>query len=322
MVQRSRREQNRGECYLPPFKIEKVLTASQAGEHPGWQITAFDLPQAWQHSDGEGVTIAVLDTGADLKHPDLKENLVVPKGANFVNPRKPPVDDNGHGSHVSGIICAPKNDLGIIGVAPKAKVMPLKVLDQYGNGDMVDVAKAIRFAVDRKVDAISMSLGATFKLQNVRKAIQHAAKKHIPVFCAAGNAAAKKMDFPARYPETIAIGSIDKDFKRSDFSNKGKNLDFMAPGGRILSTIPDGQFGIMSGTSMACPFAVAVTALLISYIKNNDTGIVLETIDDYRSVLKEHTIPISNQDIAGRKFWQGFGIIWPKAFIEAIQNQS
>jgi subtilisin family serine protease len=320
MVQRISQE-NKRRCFLPPYKIEKVLTANQVGDQPGWQITAFDLPEAWDHSKGKGVVVGLLDTGADLDHPDLEENIIIAKGSNFLNRRKPPRDDSrGHGTHCAGIVCAPENGIGILGVAPKCKVMPIKVLDQQGNGDLAATAKGIRFAVDHGADIVSMSLGARFPLQNVRKAIQYAAKKGVPVFCAAGNAAQKTIDFPARYPEVIAIGSIDQDFDRSNFSNKGKNLDFMAPGGKILSTIPNGQYGIMSGTSMACPFAVGVTALLISYVRNNETDIELETIRDFTKMLEEHTIPLSNKKLAGKRFWEGFGIIWPQSFIEAMEE--
>jgi subtilisin family serine protease len=308
-------------CFLPPYEIKQTMSVQQAGEQPGWQITSFDLPEAWKYSQGEGVVVAVIDTGCDLDHPDLKENLVILRGSNFINPRKPPIDDNAHGTHCTGIICALKNGHGIVGVAPRCKVMPIKVLDKNGNGDFLDAAKAIRFAVDKGADIISMSLGAPFKFQQVRKAIQYAKKKGVPVFCAAGNAGkTKNIFYPARYPESISVGSIDENFDRSSFSNTGQNLDFMAPGGEILSCVPDNWYAVMSGTSMACPFAVATAALLLSYKRTKGKKIKLNLPGDYRNLMMKHTIPITNKKWAGKKFFQGFGIIDPRQFMEAMKQ--
>jgi len=327
---------NKRHCSLPPFEIVETLSAQQAGDRPGWQITAFDLPNAWKYSRGKGVTVAILDSGCDLDHPDLVDNLIVPKGANILNPKKPPHDDNGHGTHCMGVVCAGENGVGIIGVAPEAKGMPVKILDSFGDGDLVNVAKGIRFAVDNGADIISMSLGAPFPLQQVRKAIQYATKKGVPVFCAAGNAGKiKEIYYPARYPETIAIGSINKNFTRSNFSNTGKMLDFMAPGGKIQSCIPDDWYGVMSGTSQSAPFAVGCTALLLSYAKEqkldckicgDDCQLIakgecaLQSVDGIRALLKEHTVHIANKHQAGKKFFQGFGIIDPREFLKYIET--
>jgi len=234
-------------CKLFPYTIEESLNAQAATDRPGWNITAFDLPKVWKKTKGEDVVVHVLDTGADLDHPDLEANLL--PGKNFIRGGKKPHDDCEHGSHCIGIICAPQNGIGIIGVAPKCKVVPVKVLDQKGSGDMRVVAKAIRWSVDNGADIISMSLGCPNKVQQVRKAIKYAASKGIPVFCAGGNAGrTDHIFYPARYPETIAIGSIDEDLGRSNFSNTGKGLDFMAPGGKILSTVPNNGYKVMSGT--------------------------------------------------------------------------
>lgn len=237
-------------CKLLPHIIEPVLSVQDASEKAGWQITAFDLPRAWKKTNGDGVKIAVIDTGCDLDHPDLINNLL--PGYNVINPSKPPRDDASHGSHVSGILVAENNDIGMIGVAPKAKVIPIKTLDKNGSGSLENVAIGVRKAIELGADIICMSLGSPNPIQQVRKAIQLAYNKGIPVFCAAGNAGnTKDVFYPAAYPETIAIGSIDEDFNRSGFSNTGKNLDFMAPGGKILSTVPNDWYGVMSGTCIA-----------------------------------------------------------------------
>ena len=271
-----------GKCSLLPYDVEEVISLQSAKQKIGWGITAFDLPKAWETTQGEGVNIAVLDSGCDLDHPDLVQNLL--PGANMINPKKSAHDDNQHGTHVAGIIAAVNNDIGMVGVAPKSKIIPVKVLDKNGNGSLSNVSKGIRWAVDNGADIITMSLGAPRPLQSVRKSIQYAYKKGIPCFVAAGNAGkTKEVFFPAAYPETIAIGSIDSNFNRSDFSNTGKNLDFMAPGGKIFSTVPDNWYAYLSGTSMACPFAVGVAALLLSYSKNS-SKVEVKSVNDYREL--------------------------------------
>ncbi len=294
-------------CKLLPYTRVDCLSLQDAKQKAGWNITAFDLPSAWNKSQGEGVVIAVLDTGCDLDHPDINENLL--PGKNFVDPSKDPWDDNGHGTHVIGIVCAENNDIGMVGVAPKAKVRPVKVLDKDGNGNMIHVAEGIRWAIEQKVDFISMSLGAPFPVQQVRKALQAAVKAGIVTFCAAGNAGrTEEIFYPANYPETISIGAIDKNFNRANFSNTGNNLDFMAPGVDIFSTVPDNWYATLSGTSMATPFAVGVAALLLS--SKGRSG--LNNPNAFRQLFKQHTIPPKTE-----KFYEGFGIIDPQKFLDA-----
>jgi thermitase len=301
-------------CKLLPYEVIPVLSILDAKQKAGWNITAFDLPAAWtKFGMGEGVTVAVLDTGCDLDHPDLVDNLV--PGLNVINPKKPPEDDNMHGTHVTGILCAAHNDIGMVGVAPKCKVMPIKVLDKNGSGNLENVAIGIRWAADHGADIISMSLGSPAPVQQVRKAIQYAAKKGIVTFVAAGNAGnTKEVFFPAAYPETIAIGSIDESFNRSTFSNTGKNLDFLAPGTNIFSTVPDNWYAVLSGTSMACPFAVACAALVLSYKRKAHIDLPLNTVEDYKAVFKKYSTNVTNKNM-NSIFYEGFGIIDPRKLI-------
>jgi subtilisin len=304
-------------CSLFPFEREEVLSLQDAKQKAGWSITSFDLPRAWAMSKGEGVRVAVLDTGVDLDHPDLARNLL--PGMNFIDPNRPPQDDNQHGTHVAGIIAAENNDIGMVGVAPEAKIIPVKVLDRSGNGNLVNVAQGIRWAADEaKADLICMSLGSPNPVQEVRKAIQHAQSKGVVCFVAAGNSGrTKQLFYPAEYPETVAIGSIDENFARSGFSNTGESLDFMAPGGRIFSTVPDNWYAILSGTSMAAPFATGVAALVLSYLRNKGAK-TPSTADDYIEAFRHHTLPIKNEDLRDKKFYQGFGIIEPSKLFEAL----
>ena len=314
-----RRSKRKVRCTLPEYQVQEVLSMQDIKQNVGWGITAFDLPKAWESTQGEGVVIAVLDTGCDLDHPDLKNNLL--PGINFINRNKEPNDDNQHGTHVTGIICAENNEIGMVGVAPKAKVIPVKVLDAKGNGDMNSVASGISWAADNGADIISMSLGCPSPLNSTLKAIRYAASKGVVSFCAAGNAGVtKEIFYPANYKETISIGSIDENFDRSSFSNTGKNLDFLAPGGQIFSTVPDNWYAILSGTSMACPFAVGVAALCLSYQRKYFPEHPLRSAQAYRDLLKSHTVPVSNPEYANKQFFQGFGIIDPRKLKEWISQ--
>jgi subtilisin family serine protease len=304
-------------CSLFPYVQEDVVSLQDAMQKFGWSITAFDLPSAWAKCRGEGVKVAVLDTGCDLDHPDLKANIL--PGINLVNPSKEPWDDNNHGTHVAGIIAAENNEIGMVGVAPHAKIMPVKVLDSHGNGDLVAVAKGIRWAADNGADLICMSLGSPNPVQEVRKAIQYAQKKGVVCFVAAGNSGlTKRVFYPADYSETIAIGSIDENMNRSNFSNTGENLDFMAPGNRIISTVPDNWYAVLSGTSMAAPFVAGLGALLLSHARSKGKAELLRTADGYIEEFKKHTTQISDANLKDNKFYQGFGIIDPKKLFETF----
>lgn len=317
MAKRQKKQIN--EVKLLPFIREDLLSIQDVEQKIGWEITAFNLPEAWNYTQGEGVVVAVCDTGADLEHEDLKPNLL--PGKNFVQPGNPPQDDNGHGSHVTGILCACNNDLGVVGVAPKVKVIPVKVLDKRGAGNLQNVADGIRWSADQGVDFITMSLGAPGPIPIVEKAIKYAISKGVVVWCAAGNAGrTRKIFYPANYTMTIGVGAIDENFDRASFSCTGDDLDFLAPGVKILSTVPDNWYAVLSGTSMANPFAVGVACLLLSFKKNKGLNLQLKTAEDYRNALKNYTISTKDPAFAGQKFFEGFGIIDPRKMEEWAKN--
>lgn len=308
-------------CKLLPHIKEKVMSAQEVGQRMGWEITAFNLPQAWNFTRGEGVKVAVLDTGCDTKHPDLSDNLLY--GRNFLNNTDNFNDDNGHGTHVSGIIAAQDNAIGIVGVAPKCKLIIGKVLDKRGDGDLRTVAAGIKWAADQGVDFITMSLGSPSPVSQVRKAIQYAVSKGAVIFCAAGNAGkTREIFYPAAYPETIGIGAIDENFNRAEFSCTGSDLDFLAPGVKILSTVPGGKYMVMSGTSMANPFVVGIAALVLSYKRNKNIDMKLNSAEDYRTVFKKYCTSTTNPDYAGKKFFEGFGIIDPRKMEEWVKTHN
>lgn len=304
---------------LLPFTREDITSAQEVKQKAGWEITAFNLPAVWSLTQGEGVVVAVLDTGCDLNHEDLRGNILT--GKNFVEKGKDPIDENCHGTHVSGTICALNNNLGVVGVAPSAKVLPVKVLDKNGSGNLNIVAEGIRWSADQGVDFIVMSLGSPTPTPVIHDAIKYAESKGVVTWCAAGNAGkTRQIFYPAAYPEVIGIGAIDESFHRADFSCTGPDLDFMAPGVGILSTVPENWYAILSGTSMSTPFAAGIGCLLLSHKRKINLGIKLQTAKDYIDVLRNYTIPTADPKFTNQKFLEGFGIIDPRKVIEWMQT--
>lgn len=232
-----------------------------------WQHTFTDSLSAWETTKGSGVVVAVLDTGAKLNHEDLKDNLLT--GVDTTDTQSDAEDDNGHGTHVSGIIAAEENGLGGVGIAPEAKILPVKVLTSSGSSTAGSVAMGIRAAIESSYDVnvINMSLGGTFYSPIENACVTEAANNGIVVVCAAGNDSRAQKSYPAAYEDAIAVASITKNnsnYSLSYYSNWGDWVDLAAPGQDIYSTTYDGSYGKKSGTSMACPVTTGVVALMIA----------------------------------------------------------
>ncbi len=301
---------------LAPHTVRKVITSLSNEQQAGWQITEFDIPALWEYTQGENVVVGIIDTG-NPTHPDVVDNIL--PGKNFVSDE--PFDDlNGHETHLCGIIAAEQNDFGILGIAPKCKIIPCKVLDKHGDGEMENVALGIRWLVEEtNCDLISMSLGSPYPLQQVRKAIQLAVKKGVVIFCAAGNSN-KNIFYPSCYPETVSVSAIDEHFNRASFSNKGEALDFMAPGVDIYSTYLNGNYVKMSGTSQSTPFVCALAALVLSYKRKMNLDISLNSSDDYINLLKQYTTAIVG--LEENHALEGFGILDPRKLVEWFNSNS
>lgn len=281
---------------LPKVLVDDINVSNQTF---GYQVVDYNLPEIWKNTQGEGVLIGVLDTGAQLNHVDLKSC--------FVKHEKNVNDKHGHGTHVVGIISANNDSKGIVGVAPKAKILAVKVLNDNGSGSSKSVANGIYYAIEKGCNIISMSLGASTPMPDVHKAIQTAYKKGIPIICAAGNAGdTNSLDWPAAYPETISVGAVDIKKTRAWFSQTSRTLDFVAPGVNILSTVPTNNYARYSGTSMATPWVAGVVALIISKHKQLGGATPIKTVEDIREHLKKSAIDIHD---LGRDKYSGWGII-------------
>lgn len=303
---------------LLPHKKQRIYGLSpSSAQILGWEILKFNVQRVWNKSTGKDVKIGVLDTGCDISHPDLKENVIC--GYNAIEQNDNIFDDNGHGTHVSGTIAAKNNHTGMVGVAPDAKVVPIKILNKNGTGSDKHIADGILWAVENDCDILTMSLGSVFASKLIQKAIDYAVLKKCAVFAAAGNSGDDSdLMYPAKFGTTVAIGSVDRDLKRSKFSCAGDELDFLSPGEDILSCAPNGQYVLMSGTSMATPFAVGCAALLLSMIRSKykDQKYRLGHAE-YIDIFQKISVPLSQAEFQDKKY-NGYGIIQPVSNLSRV----
>jgi len=291
---------------LPHTRTEVYGLDPSSTQMIGWEIKKLNIDRQWTYSEGKGVVVAVIDTGCDLQHVDIKNNLL--KGINLLDNSKDPQDDNGHGSHVCGMIAAENNGLGMVGVAPQVKILPVKALNSKGDGSLQDVINGIIWSADAGADFITMSLGTSNTSDGLEKAIAYASLKGSVVFAAAGNSGEKtEILYPARYKNVISIGAIDEHLNRTSFTCSGEDLDFLSPGHNVFSIAPNNGYAIMSGTSMSNPFAVGCACLLLSHNRQHKR-FSLRSAQDYIDVLSKVCIDIPEEKYRSRKY-QGNGII-------------
>jgi thermitase len=254
----------------PDYQVQAadVVTPNDPYWGSQWGPPDIQAPQAWAVTTGTAsVTIAVIDTGVDLTHPDLAAQIDLVNSKSFLAYAPTAQDDYGHGTHVAGIAAAIGNNLtGIAGMAWGVRIMALKVLDYSGSGYESDVAAAITYAADHGAQVINISLGGTGASQTLADAVNYAYTHGVTIVAAAGNNDSSSPFYPAAYPHVIAVASVDSNNQRSYFSNYGSDIAVAAPGGSIFSTYPVsmGSYTTMSGTSMATPHVAGVAALLAS----------------------------------------------------------
>ncbi len=293
-----------------PYKVESVAPTPE--EHIDWGLYASGIHKVWQETMGEGIKVAVLDTGIDAEHPDLARAVLTKK--DFTGSPFGVHDYDGHGTHVAGIIAARKNGMGVVGVAPKAMLVVGKVLGDNGIGSVEQVAEGIQWAIEKEVSIINMSLGCPSDSPIIKEAIDAATEKGILVVCAAGNRGAEMsaLDYPAQYPETIAVGAIDRQLKRAYFSSTGRMVDIVAPGDYIRSTYIRGFTAVLSGTSMAAPFVSGVIALMLAKHRDYLSG---TPADSHIRVIEHLRKTAIDCDANGFDLNCGFGMLNPVKFV-------
>ncbi|WP_188208243.1 S8 family peptidase [Alkalibacillus aidingensis] len=265
-----------------------------------WSQEDVQSPAALSsHFTGRGVKVAVIDSGIS-PHEDLE----ISGGVSMVNYTNSYRDDNGHGTHVAGIIGARDNDRGIVGVAPESEIYAVKVLDQDGYGYMSDVIAGVDWSIQQGVDVINLSLGSERYSPIFENLVNAAASEDIVIIAAAGNDGTPEgiennVSYPARYDHAIGVGAIDQDQERADFSSTGSTVELAAPGVDILSTYLNNHYVRMDGTSSASPFVAGVAALLKQINPN-------QSFAEIRRILQTDSIDLGDE---GRDPWYGFGLV-------------
>jgi subtilisin len=258
-------------------------------------------------NNGEGIKIAIIDTGIDEDHPDLDDNIM--GGVNFVSKpswRTPDPnkwdDDNGHGTHVAGIIAAEDNNTGVVGVAPGADLYALKALDRTGSGYVSDVLAAIQWATQNDIQVINMSLGGAYDIFLDAACLLAYYFDGLILVASAGNGGA--VSYPAAYDSVIAVSATNSADELAWFSSTGSEVELAAPGVDIYSTYKGGSYTTYSGTSMASPHVAGVAALVIGSGIAADTDGLYGMANEVRELLSD-----TAQDIGLFSEEQGNGLV-------------
>ena len=263
-------------------------------------------PSALAPITGLNVKVAVVDTGINYNHTDLAANYA--GGYDFINNDANPIDDEGHGTHVAGTIAAVGNGVGVIGVAPQAKLYGVKVLGSTGSGSFSAIISGLQWCVNNNIAVANFSLGSsTDPGTTVRTAFDNAYAAGLIIVASAGNSGAgvDTVGYPAKYASVIAVGSTTSTDGLSSFSSTGPTVEIAAPGSSILSTVIGGGYGNLSGTSMASPHVAGVAALVVSTGLTDSSGNGLIN-DEVRTILQT-----TAQDLgtAGRDNSFGYGLV-------------
>ena len=284
-----------------------------------WGIARIGAPAVWLGGNtAAGVRVAVLDTGIDFNHPDLAANYV--GGYDFYRKDAVPNDENGHGTHVAGIIAAAddgpnfggrNSGTSVIGVGPQVDLLAAKFLGPDGSGSTSDEISAIQWAVQNGARVINMSYGSYWRSRTEENALKNANSRGVYLAAAAGNDGGPWTIYPAGYKSVVSVAATDSSNIRASFSNYNKDVELAAPGVGILSTMPtyaaylNTQYGLattyeyLSGTSMACPHVSGAAALVIWKYPGWSASQVQNRLNS----------TATNLGAAGRDAYYGYGLV-------------
>ncbi|MFI6103915.1 type VII secretion-associated serine protease mycosin [Streptomyces sp. NPDC051310] len=306
----------------PPAAAEESTQCTFPGktyEGRPWALQRVLLDELWKQSTGKGVRVAVIDTGVDVKHPQLAKAVDTGSGANLL-PEKDAKGDKldrgkadgttdtvGHGTKVAGIIAArPAKGTGFVGLAPGATIIPVKQNDAEGNGTATSLARAIRHAIDEEADVINISqdtANAVEPAPELKEAVDAALEQEIVVVASAGNdglGGNVKKTYPASYEGVLAVASSDRNNERAAFSQSGDFVGVAAPGVDMISTVPGGGHCADNGTSFSAPYVAAVAALIKS---KHDTWTRQQIVAQIQQT--------AERSVAGHDRLVGWGVVDP-----------
>ncbi|MZD10467.1 type VII secretion-associated serine protease mycosin [Streptomyces sp. SID5785] len=288
-----------------------------------WALQRVNLDELWQESTGKNARVAVIDTGVDIKNPQLAKAVDVRSGANYLpkkNTKGEKIEDRGnntgttdtvgHGTRVAGIIAARPDEkhTGFVGLAPDAKIIPIKQNDAEGNGTADLLADAIGHAVAEKADVINISqdtANAAEPTPKLRQAVEAALAKKIVVVASAGNdglGGKAGRTYPASYPGVLAVAASDRNNERASFSQAGEWVGVAAPGVDMISTVPQGGHCPDNGTSFSAPYVAGVAALIKSKHKDWTSAQVVAQIEQ-----------TAERSAAQKDEFVGWGVVDPVA---------
>ncbi|MDK2849367.1 MAG: hypothetical protein PWP03_652 [Candidatus Woesearchaeota archaeon] len=291
---------------IEPPKRSKVVKSVL--EEELWNLSLIGAYYAQRISLGDDVTIAIIDTGVDYEHKELKGNFGMKKGYDFIRDKNDPFDYNGHGTHVAGII-AGKNT----GISHNSRLIALRILDEDGSGTEFDLIRALEYCYDNNIDLINMSLGSPYASEALEEICYKTSTKSI-LIAAAGNDGNYLPNYPAAFGEAvISVASINQYKQHSYFSNLHETVDICAPGENIYSSIPNDKYDVFSGTSMATPHVTGSLALALSLAKNSS---FLEEL------MKSSAEKLNQEFEFPKEYAFGFGLVRVDKMVSKLNNEN
>lgn len=255
-------------AWVPVPSPEPGPTEEASDPEVPWGVARVNAPKAWPVTRGAGVRVAILDTGIDVDHTDLKANIAGGTNATDRDKEGDFRDDHGHGTWVSGIVAAVQDQAGVVGVGPQISLYGVKVLNAQGRGYVSDIIWGLGWCVDNKMDIVNTSFGATQDIRDLRFAFVMAYESGVTLVASAGNEGRQggtgRVTYPGAYEQVMAVSASDEQDKFAAFSSKGRAVDFIAPGVKVPSTIKGGGTKAYSGTSASAPHVTGLAALAIT----------------------------------------------------------